>query len=93
MDVLATLDGEDTPVPHVRHILVAVSLCHLSGAFAQLDKWLVRTITGEVRTMDVSGPVPSVGPLISGFGQGASEDVNVMTDATGNALFLSLIHI
>lgn len=84
---LATLDGEDTLVPHLRHILVTVALCHVFGAFAQLDKWLVRTITGEVRLLDVSGPVPAVGPLISGYGQGASEDVNVMTDVSGDPLF------
>lgn len=66
--------------------LLVITICTVTEADAQLQKWLVRTVTGEVRLMDVSG-TPTLGPVIPGFGQGASEDVNVMTDVDGNLLF------
>ena len=61
----------------------------LNTAFTQSSKMLVRTLTG-VKIMDLTGPVPIIGPQIAGFGGGSvEEEVNIMTDASNNILFLT----
>jgi gliding motility-associated-like protein len=59
-------------------------------ASGQLQRWPVRGVDG-VRMMDLTTPVPTVGPLITGFGTGGEEDVNAMTDAAGNLLFCNAV--
>src|SRR5690606_23292874 len=56
----------------------------------QLGTWLARDLNG-VRLVDMSTPVPTVGPLIPGFGTSGEEDVNVMTDAANNLLFCTAV--
>ena len=63
-----------------------------ASAAAQLNRWLVRGVDG-VHYLDLSQPVPSAGPLIPGFGAGGEEDINMMTDATGNVLFTTAVSI
>lgn len=70
------------------HILVIWVLAH--QAHGQLQRWAVRGVDG-VRIMDLTTPVPTVGPLITGFGTGGEEDVNAMTDAAGNLLFCNAV--
>lgn len=62
-----------------------------TDASAQLDKWLLRSGSGEVRTVDFAGGDPLLGNLIPSFGLGGYEDVNLMTDANGNILFASAV--
>jgi gliding motility-associated-like protein len=69
---------------------VAVLLVFAAPVQAQLMRWTVRGVDG-VRLMDLSTPVPTVGPLIPGFGPGGEEDVNIMTDAAGNLLFCTAV--
>lgn len=59
-------------------------------AHSQLVRWPVRSVDG-MRLMDLTTPVPTVGPLIAGFGTGGQEDVNAMTDAAGNLLFCTAV--
>lgn len=60
-------------------------------ANAQLSKWPLRTGSGEVRLIDFAAPEPIVGSLIPSFGLGGTEDVNLMTDAQGNVLFVTAV--
>ncbi len=61
------------------------------SATGQLSKWIIRAGSGEVRTLDFAGGGLVLGPLVPGFGQGATEDVNLMTDAAGGALFYTAV--
>ena len=69
--------------------LIALVLC--THASAQLSKWPLRTGSGEIRLIDFSTSEPIVGSLIPSFGLGGSEDVNLMTDAGGTALFVTAV--
>ena len=64
-----------------------MALITASSTTAQLSKWLLRASSGEVITLDFSTGDPVLGNLIPSFGIGGNEDVNLMTDAAGNALF------
>ncbi|MBK8585034.1 MAG: hypothetical protein IPN88_06245 [Bacteroidetes bacterium] len=49
----------------------------------------MRTLTG-VKLMDLTGPVPVIGPQIAGFGGGsAEEELNIITDVSNNILFMT----
>jgi len=67
------------------------ALCVSSDSSAQLNKWLIRASSGEVRTLDFSTGSLLLGNPISGFGAGGTEDVNLMTDASGQALFYTAV--
>lgn len=56
-------------------------------ARAQLNTWLLRASSGEVRTIDFTGGNPVLGNLVPSFGLGGTEDVNLMTNAAGIPLF------
>lgn len=67
------------------------SLVLCAQADAQLSKWPLRTGSGEIRLIDFNAPEPLVGSLIPSFGLGGSEDVNLMTDPAGEALFVTAV--
>ena len=75
------------PVILARYILPVIALCVAPRATAQLEKWILRTGTGEIRTLDFSTGDPVLGAVIPSFGFGGNEDVNLMTDAGGAPLF------
>lgn len=70
-----------------RTVATALSLTALGSGQAQLSKWLLRTGSGEVETLDFTSGEPVLGNLIPAFGLGGFEDVNLMTTATGQPLF------
>jgi hypothetical protein len=72
-----------------QNIICFLILLSCSNIYAQSLLWPVKQSTGEVRMCDFSTPTPTVGPLIPGFGIGAEEEVNVMTDAANNLLFVT----
>lgn len=73
--------------PHASLLLIGFLGAHCAAG--QLSKWLVRAGSGEVRTLDFGGGALALGPPVLGFGLGATEDLNLMTDATGQPLFYS----
>jgi gliding motility-associated-like protein len=58
-------------------------------AQSQSMKWLVKAVSGQVSLVDFSTPTPTLTPTITGYGVGAEEEVNIMTDAANNILFTS----
>lgn len=58
---------------------------------AQLNSWLLRSGSGEVRTVDFAGGNPLLGNLVPSFGLGGTEDVNLMTNAAGTPLFYTAV--
>ncbi len=77
-----------------RPLLRLSAVCSLvlcAQADAQLSKWPLRTGSGEIRLIDFNAPEPLVGSLIPSFGLGGSEDVNLMTDPAGEALFVTAV--
>ncbi|MBK8500525.1 MAG: gliding motility-associated C-terminal domain-containing protein [Flavobacteriales bacterium] len=72
-------------------LITTLSICASLQAGAQLQQWLVRTLSGEVRVMDAGSGTPFLGPVIAGFGLGGSEDVNLMTDTNGELLFCTAV--
>jgi gliding motility-associated-like protein len=76
---------------HHRRLLALAALLGMADAQAQLSKWPIRTGSGEVRLIDLSSAEPVVGSLIPSFGLGGTEDVNLMTDAAGNVLFITAV--
>lgn len=74
-----------------RIILLGTLMAFAINAPAQLSKWLLRNGSGEVRVLDLTGPLPILGSLIPSFGLGGSEDVNLMTDAAGNIRFSTAV--
>src|ERR1035437_40653 len=70
-----------------RFITILVFLCATLSSNAQLNKWLVREGSGVVHLVDFTTPIPTVSLPLPGYGQGAEEDVNVMTDAYNNIMF------
>ena len=56
---------------------------------AQSMKWPVRDVSGIIRIIDFSTLIPTIGAPISGYGIGAQEDLNIMTDSNNNILFLT----
>lgn len=76
---------------HVRDLPTLILLLAAAHGHAQLGKWPLRTATGEVRLVELSDGTPVIGPLFPSFGLGGSEDVNLMTDAQGNVLFITAV--
>lgn len=76
---------------HHRRLVAFAALLVLADAQAQLSKWPIRTGSGEVRLIDLSAAEPVFGSLIPSFGLGGTEDVNLMTDAQGDVLFITAV--
>lgn len=71
------------------YLLGLFLLFALNSANCQSKKMLVRTLTG-VKLLDLTGPIPVIGPQIAGFGGGsAEEELNIMTDLSNNILFMT----
>ena len=75
---------------NLRAFLIGLLLIfNVYSAKSQSNKMLVRTLTG-VKLMDLTGPVPVIGPQIAGFGGGsAEEELNIITDVSNNILFMT----
>lgn len=73
------------------NLLFSGTLLLSNSASAQLSKWILRAGSGEVRTLDFNGGGLQLGNVIGGFGNGGSEDVNLMTDGSGQALFYAAV--
>lgn len=75
---------------NLRAFLIGLLLIfNVYSAKSQSKKMLVRTLTG-VKLMDLTGPVPVIGPQIAGFGGGsAEEELNIITDVSNNILFMT----
>jgi len=56
---------------------------------AQLKKWIVREMWGQIHLLDFTTPVPtlSIPANAIGYGSGGDEEVNIMTDQNDNILF------
>lgn len=72
-------------------VLIAGCMIAPSPASAQLSKWLLRSGSGEVETVDFGSGDPILGSVIPSFGLGGYEDVNLMTDAANQALFYTAV--
>lgn len=72
-------------------VLFASGSFGLLTGHAQLSKWLLRSGSGEVETVDFSAGDPVLGSVIPAFGLGGYEDVNLMTDASNQALFYTAV--
>lgn len=72
-------------------LLAAIASVSVRPANGQLSKWIVRDGSGEVHTLDMTGGALSLGPAVVGFGAGGYEDVNLMTDHAGEALFYTAV--
>lgn len=76
---------------HTRRLLALTALLGMAEAQAQLSKWPLRSGSGEVRLIDFSAPEPVIGSLVPSLGLGGTEDVNLMTDAQGQVLFVTAV--
>ena len=63
----------------------------LQNVSAQSLKWPVRKSSGNVSIVDFSTVTPTVGSTIFGFGTGGEKDINIMTDPSGNLLFVTAV--
>ncbi len=72
-------------------VLFFVALFFTQDSSAQALKWPVRKSSGNVSIVDFSPAIPVVGPTISGFGAGGEKDINIMTDPSGNLLFVTAV--
>ena len=71
------------------HCLIITFLLSQFNSVGQSMKWPVRSVSGEVKVVDFSTPLPTVGATILGLGLNGNEEVNAMTDASNNILFLT----
>lgn len=73
----------------MRIILSLFFAIYLTNLSAQSMKWVVRDVSGIAKICDFSNSPPSMGLPIAGFGNGGQEEVNIMTDASNNILFIT----